>query len=132
MPPEDDDDETYFATLLEKKGPEWLTKALSSLGLDPAKFKEAMERPPSSPSPGGDGLAEFFRGELGEAKAENKKLREKIESLLDVLTPEQRTLLKSPPKEKEGDPPALKPGVPSPNNPLADPLKPKRSMFKRL
>lgn len=123
------EDEEFFATLLSKKGESWLTTKLQELGLTKAPTLE-----PGVPQPKPDlnpvaGFAEFLQAQLAEKGTENKSLRDRLESVMDVLTPEQRTLLRSPPKE--GDP--LLPKPKNPSEPPVEPKpKPKTSFLKRL
>jgi hypothetical protein len=124
--PEDilSDDEKYFLELLDKRGAAWLTKHLETLKADLAKTI-----PVSSSQPAGD-FAAFWKENFQEAKTENKTLREKLESLLEILTPEQRTLLKSAPKENAGDPPdPAKPPAPKLE---PEPAKKKPGFLSRL
>lgn len=117
--PEEDDDEKYFGELLEKKGTTWLKTQLEALG-----FKANPQEPnPTNPQPPAGDFAAFLLGENQAAKKSADALREKLEAVLEILTPEQRTLLKS--AGQRADPP-----LPKPNEQPAPPAK--KSLRQKL
>lgn len=130
--PKPDDDELYFDELLGKRGEKWLTAQLE-------KFKAELATNPSSTSqsPPAD-FAGFLSAALKETKTEAQNLREKLDAALDLLTPEQRTLLRSAKSASADDrksvtpnAPPENPSNPGPNSP-ENPAAPARRFLKRL
>jgi hypothetical protein len=121
---EPDENETLFLELMDKRGLEWLKKNLTAILPD-------LKTPSSQGSktgPEADSLGNFLRELLAEEKTRSKTLAEKLESVLEILTPEQRTLLRSPKSASAGDPPK---GAPPPNPDPTEPPK-KRGFLARL
>ena len=119
--PDDEADEAVFEELLKKKGKPWLTELLTELGITTAP-KPGDPPKPSLPNPAsGDALSSFLTTALGEEKAARRSLREKLDAVMDILTPEQRQALKSanadpadPAKPKPKNPPKPKDDPPPP------------------
>ena len=111
---DDDDADTLaaFTRILSKVGPEWLKQHLPST--------------PLAPSSGNDPLTAFLREALGETKATVASLTEKLETMRELLTPEQLIQLKSRvagPADPRGSPTPPDPTPPDP------PPRPKRKFL---
>lgn len=126
MADEQTDDDENFAILTglfsTDKGKTWLTGFLKDMGLE---LKTPAQPDPKTSPLSADPFAGFLERELSGAKAENSSLREKLDKLLDVLTPEQRTLLRSAPGAVEG-------GRKAPKQAAAEPIPPKKPGLFRL
>jgi hypothetical protein len=115
---DDDDDNNepdieLFKKLLNDHGGEWLKQQLAGL-------KKGLT-PPKEPEGGAFSLNELYR----ELRGDYKTLQEKAEAMAEILTPEQRQLLKSGKSTKGG-------GLPSPtpkdkNAPPVDPPPKKKT-----
>ena len=122
MTDEPDDDE-YFLELLEKKGDAWLKQKLEALGL---KIEATKPSPSQSPSPGSPDFASFLLNENERHKKEKSAARIMLDRALDLLTPEQRALIREPQKsEPNPSPEPKKTNAPAPNP------EPKKSGFLR-
>ena len=88
-PKDDIDDETIsaFTKILEKVGPEWLKKHA------PQSPKDTNPSPPG-PTPSLS-LESFLQSALADQKKEAATLREQMEAMRELLTPEQLILLRS-------------------------------------
>jgi len=101
--PKDDDKEDFdadtlaaFTKLFEKVAPEWHKKQTQS-----QKDTKSLEGPTMvGPSLS---LEAFLQNALAEQKTEAKTLREKLEEIREILTPEQLTLLRSRKSESGGE-----------------------------
>lgn len=116
MAGEDDepDDGALFDTLLSERGENWLLEKLKALGLE-AKPPKAPGATPEA----GSGLAAYLERQLGDLQKDHRSVREKLEAALDMLTPEQRTLLRSQQSESGGGQ-----NSPTKKKPLAPPIEP--------
>jgi hypothetical protein len=92
-----DADGAYFDELLSTRGEKWLMNKLEQLK---AELTTAPKGATSNPD-----FASFLSAEVSSLKTEAMTLRERLDAALDLLTPEQRTLLRSPKSASAGENP---------------------------
>lgn len=131
MVDEPNDDETLFDELLSKRGMEWLKKNLPEIL--PSLNQSATT------AAGTPGLEGFLREMLGKTEKRAETLEAQLLAALEVLTPEQRTLLKSAKsasadgQEKPTTAPAPAPAPTASLTPSLTPENPpKRKFLQRL